>query len=66
MATQPAPRTTARTLEMLAGELHDAAFDFAEDAVNHEFAERRINRVEEIVEAARAAVRGTNQTRTTA
>ena len=50
--------TTAMILERLAGELHSAAFDFADDVENHGRAEDRIDNVERIVAEARAAVRG--------
>jgi hypothetical protein len=52
-------RHVARELEHLAGELHDAAFDFMEPARSPQFAEQRIARVEDIVGRARGAVRGT-------
>lgn len=51
-------RHVAAELERLAGELHDAAFDFMEPARSPSFAEARIARVEDIASKARAAVRG--------
>jgi hypothetical protein len=51
-------RTVAAELERLAGEMHDAAFDFMEPARSPHFAEQRIARVESIAAKARAAVRG--------
>jgi hypothetical protein len=51
-------RHVARELEHLAGELHSAAFDFAEPARSTQFADQRIARVEDIITRARAVVRG--------
>nr|WP_315462875.1 hypothetical protein [uncultured Sphingomonas sp.] len=45
-------------LERLAGELHSAAFDFADAVETHGRAEERIENVERIAAEARAAVRG--------
>jgi len=53
-------RHVAAELERLAGELHSAAFDFAEPARSSSFADQRIARVEDIARRARAAVRGGN------
>jgi hypothetical protein len=53
----PAP-ATADQLERLAGDLHRVAFDYREPARSVSFAERRIDEVERICQAARAAVRG--------
>ena len=53
------PQLSAReTLERLAGELHDIAFDFDEVAWSHREADRRKDVVERICEEARALVRG--------
>jgi hypothetical protein len=51
-------RHVAAELERLAGELHDAAFDFMEAARTPAYAEQRIARVEGIAARAREAVRG--------
>jgi hypothetical protein len=54
----PQQHTTADQLERLARDLHGVAFDFREPAASIHTAERRIDEVERICAAARAAVRG--------
>jgi hypothetical protein len=53
-----AAAATADQLERLAGDLHRVAFDYREPARSVSFADSRIEEVERICSAARAAVRG--------
>lgn len=48
----------AEQIERIAGQVHDAAFDFTEPAKTINQAEARIARVEDLADALRAAVRG--------
>jgi hypothetical protein len=53
-----AKSSTSDTLQRLAGDLHNVAFDYMEPARSIDAAEQRIAEVERICDAARQAVRG--------
>jgi hypothetical protein len=58
MAASLAPATIAQSMERIARDIHDMAFDFMEPALSQRDAEARIARVEDLADLLRSTVRG--------